>query len=172
MNEHNIWVGVIILILLVYVIRQQVTPRTPKRFHFYTMPVVALFATYKNFHYPITGILMLNYIISVGVSIFFGYVQAGYIKLHQVNSVWVMQGDGRYVVSWLALLIVKVGIRVIFIVLGHKGALHNGLYIYKFRLFLDKILGTSYPLSTIPINFSQIIKEKVVSDIAQTISSL
>ena len=115
MNQHSIFTSLIVLIVLVFFIVRQLQPRKPTRFRFYFMPIIALIAAYENF--PKTNVpstQLLECLVSVLIGIGFGILQARFTKVFQSEGNWYMQGDWKYVTSWLFLIVVRFVIVMIF----------------------------------------------------------
>lgn len=105
---HNVIYDVIGLAVLIYFIIRQVTPRHPSRLRFYILPILGLFFAFKNLPHPIPENQLWDAVISVGISIPFGVMQAYFTRLYESGGEWLMRGDGRYVASWLALLLLRI----------------------------------------------------------------
>jgi hypothetical protein len=89
--------------LLVFFIVRQVAPRRPTRLRFYVLPIFALYWAYRTLPHPVPGAQAVEALISIGVSIPFGVMQAYFTRLYQAEDQWFLQADWRYVVSWLTL---------------------------------------------------------------------
>lgn len=100
--------GILIgLAVLIYFIVRQVTPRQPGRMRFYILPLVALVVAAVNLPHPIPQNQLWDALISVAISIPFGVMQAYFTTLYQKQGEWYIQGDWRYVVSWVVLVGLK-----------------------------------------------------------------
>ncbi len=100
---NNVVVELVGAALLVYIIIRQVTPKKPRRTRFYILPIVALILAYTHLPHPVPRDQVWEAIISVGISIPFGIMQAYFTTLYQSQDQWYIKGDWRYVMSWLAL---------------------------------------------------------------------
>lgn len=87
--------------LLVFFIIRQVTPRPPTRLRFYILPLIALYWAYHTLPHPVPSVQIRTTLISVSVSIPFAIMQGYFTRLYEKEGQWVLQGDCRYVVSWL-----------------------------------------------------------------------
>lgn len=111
---HNVVYDVIGFAALIYFIIRQVTPQRPSRLRFYILPIVGLFFAYKNLPHPVPESQLWDAVTSVGISIPFGFMQAYFTRLYESGGEWLMQGDWRYVASWLALLLLRIVIAMAF----------------------------------------------------------
>ena len=89
--------------LFVFFIIRQVTPRRPTRFRFYILPILALVWAYHTLPHPVPSRQIWATVISVGVSIPFAIMQGYFTRLYEKEGQWVLQGDWRYLVSWLVI---------------------------------------------------------------------
>jgi hypothetical protein len=69
--------------------------------------VALIFAAVKLPH-PVPTSQIWDALISVGISIPFGIMQAHFTMLYEQDGTWYLRGDWRYVASWIALLGLKV----------------------------------------------------------------
>lgn len=97
----NLWYDVVGLGLLVFLIIRQVTPRRPTRLRFYLLPLLALYWAYHTLPHPVPAVQIWTTLISVGVSIPIAIMQGYFTRLYEKEGQWVLQGDWRYLVSWL-----------------------------------------------------------------------
>ncbi|NMP24709.1 hypothetical protein [Sulfobacillus harzensis] len=89
--------------LLVFFIVRQVTPRRPTRLRFYILPIVGLYWAYHTLPHPMPAVQVADALMSIAVSVPFGIMQAYFTRLYEKDGRWFLQGDWRYVVSWLVL---------------------------------------------------------------------
>ncbi len=87
--------------LLVFFIIRQVTPRRPTRLHFYILPVLGLYWAYHTLPHPVPSVEIWAALISIAVSVPFAIGQGYFTRLYEKEGHWVLQGDWRYLVSWL-----------------------------------------------------------------------
>ena len=100
---HNAIYDVLGLAIFVYFIIRQVSPRRPTRLRFYIMPLIGLYLAYHNLPHPVPSSQIWDAVISVAISVPFGIAQAYFTRFYQLDGQWVLQGDWRYLVSWLVL---------------------------------------------------------------------
>lgn len=99
----NMLYDVVGLGLLVFFIIRQVTPRRPTRLRLYFLPILGLYWAYHTLPHPVPTVQIWSTLISVGVSIPFAIMQGYFTRLYEKDGQWVLQGDWRYLVSWLAI---------------------------------------------------------------------
>ncbi|MCY0889238.1 MAG: hypothetical protein OWQ59_12435 [Alicyclobacillaceae bacterium] len=109
----NIPSDIVGLAVLVYFIVRQITPKRPSRLRFYFLPAIALFWAYQSLPHPVPAVQIWTTVISIGVSIPFAILQGFFTRLYERNGVWVIQGDWRYLVSWLVIFALQ-GIIAVF----------------------------------------------------------
>ena len=105
---QNVIYDVLGLAIFVYFIIRQVSPRQPTRLRFYIMPIIGLYLAYRNLPHPVPVSQIDDAVISVAISIPFGIMQAFFTRFYQSDGQWVMQGDWRYLVSWLVLFAIHI----------------------------------------------------------------
>jgi hypothetical protein len=108
----NVATNLLGLVVLGVVIGRQVTPRRPTPFRFYLLPLLALFWAYHSLPHPVPAAQVEAAWLSIGVSVPFGVMQAYFTRLVERDGQWLLQGDWRYVVSWLVLSAVHVAMAV------------------------------------------------------------
>ena len=102
------------LLILAYFIFRQVTPRPPSRTRFYVLPIVALLIAYHDFPRPtVPPGQLIDALVSVTPSLPFGVMQAYFTTLYQSQGRWLLRGDWRYVLSWLALFALHIATTVL-----------------------------------------------------------
>lgn len=99
----NMLYDVVGLGLLVFFIIRQVTPRRPTRLRFYILPILGLYWAYHTLPHPLPWVQVQNALISLGISVPFGIMQAYFTRLYEYDGQWFLRGDWRYIVSWLVL---------------------------------------------------------------------
>lgn len=110
---HNMLYDLIGLALFVFFIIRQLTPRRPSRLRFYFLPLIALYWSYHTLPHPVPSIEIWTTVISVGISVPFAIMQAYFTRLYEKDGQWVMQGDWRYLVSWLIIFALQVVIALV-----------------------------------------------------------
>ncbi len=105
----NLMYDVLGLGLLVFFLIRQVTPRRPTRFRFYILPTLGLYWAYRTLPHPVPTVQIWVTLISIGVSIPFAILQGYYFtRLYEKEGQWMLQGDWRYLVSWLVIFALQV----------------------------------------------------------------
>ncbi|MCY0878107.1 MAG: hypothetical protein OWU84_04085 [Firmicutes bacterium] len=99
----NLLYDIVGLGLFVVVIIRQVTPRRPTRLRLYILPLLGLYWAYHTLPHPVPPEQIGTTLISVGVSIPFAIMQGYFTRLYEKAGQWVLQGDWRYLVSWLVI---------------------------------------------------------------------
>ncbi|GGH84605.1 ABC-type proline/glycine betaine transport system permease subunit [Pullulanibacillus pueri] len=115
MDLHSVFTSILMFGLVIVIISRQLKPRSLNRFRFYIMPIIAFFMAYENLPRPtVPDFQLIECLISVIIGIGFGILQARSTKVYQVNGAWVMQGDWRYLITWVALLAIRIVCMLIF----------------------------------------------------------
>ena len=119
----NVSTDLVGLIIFVYFVVRHVTPRSPSRVRFYILPIVALVVAYENLPRPAVPPGQLwEALVSVGLCLPFGVMQAYFTTLYQSDRRWLIRGDWRYLASWAALLVLHVATTLLFDPAAHGTA--------------------------------------------------
>lgn len=79
--------------LLLFFIIRQVTPRRPTRLRFYILPILGLYWAYYTLPHPRPWVQVQNALISLGISVPFGIMQAYFTRLYENDGQWFLRGD-------------------------------------------------------------------------------
>ncbi|MCL6489762.1 MAG: DUF1453 family protein, partial [Alicyclobacillus mali] len=95
-------------VVVVYIIFRQLQPRRPTWFRFFGLPAIAVYEAVLSLHQTgLTGLSWYEIALSGVIGVLAGILQAAFTRVYEREGRTWMQGDWRYLFTWIGLLVTR-----------------------------------------------------------------